>query len=300
MKRSGLIRKSLGLILLVTIYMAGAAAQADQAQFIYDELGRLQAVVDAQGNAAIYSYDAVGNLLSITRRSAGQVTILSIEPSKGPVGTTVTITGIGFSATPSSNQVTFGGGATAIVQSFTTTSILTTVPDGAVTSPITVTTSTGSATSTQQFVVLPAIASMSPSFGFQGSTITTFSITGTSLQGSTSVQFIPSDGITVANPPVVSSDGKAATVSVTIGATAPLGLRVVTITNPDGTTSATASSQNSFTVLPNEPIPVNSAAIQIFVQSPPAVAGSEQQLGVFVEPTPDQVIAPYVGVQVSP
>ena len=37
-------------------------AVADQAQYIYDDLGRLSQVIDGQGNVATYNYDAVGNL----------------------------------------------------------------------------------------------------------------------------------------------------------------------------------------------------------------------------------------------
>lgn len=44
---------------------------ADQAQYIYDDLGRLSQVIDGQGHVATYQYDAVGNLLSITRNTGG-------------------------------------------------------------------------------------------------------------------------------------------------------------------------------------------------------------------------------------
>ena len=37
-------------------------AVADQAQYIYDDLGQLSQVIDGQGNVATYTYDAVGNL----------------------------------------------------------------------------------------------------------------------------------------------------------------------------------------------------------------------------------------------
>ncbi len=46
-------------------------AVADQAQYIYDDLGRLSQVIDGQGNVATYTYDAVRNLLSITRNTGG-------------------------------------------------------------------------------------------------------------------------------------------------------------------------------------------------------------------------------------
>ena len=48
-------------------------AVADQAQYIYDDLGRLSQVIDGQGNVATYTYDAVGNLLSITCNTGGVV-----------------------------------------------------------------------------------------------------------------------------------------------------------------------------------------------------------------------------------
>ena len=44
---------------------------ADQAHYIYDDLGRLSQVIDGQGNVATYQCDAVGNLLSITRNTGG-------------------------------------------------------------------------------------------------------------------------------------------------------------------------------------------------------------------------------------
>ena len=46
-----------------------ALTLADQAQYIYDDLGRLSQVMDGQGNVATYRYDAVGNLLSIARNT---------------------------------------------------------------------------------------------------------------------------------------------------------------------------------------------------------------------------------------
>jgi len=54
---------------------------ADQAQYIYDDLGRLSQVIDGQGNVATYQYDAVGNLLSITRNTGG-VGAPTITPSR--------------------------------------------------------------------------------------------------------------------------------------------------------------------------------------------------------------------------
>ena len=145
-------------------------------QYVYDELGRLVGVVAPNGEAAVYSYDAVGNLLSIARHSSGSVAIVEFTPNGAPVGTVVTLYGTGFSATSSQNSVTFNGTAASVTAS-TTTSITTSVPSGATTGTIAVTTPLGSATSTSSFQVasaaaLPTITSVSPSIGVVGTSIT--------------------------------------------------------------------------------------------------------------------------------
>ena len=56
---------------LITLAGLCTSLFADQAQYIYDDLGRLVQVIDGQGNVATYNYDAVGNLRSITRGTGG-------------------------------------------------------------------------------------------------------------------------------------------------------------------------------------------------------------------------------------
>jgi YD repeat-containing protein len=121
--------------------------------YAYDALGRLVAVVDGSGNAAVYKYDAAGNLLSITPTTSAMVSIFSFTPNNGPVGQSVTIYGDGFSTTASQNTVTFYSGKTATVMQSTLTTITTTVPTGATTGPIKVTVGGHSATSTGNFTV---------------------------------------------------------------------------------------------------------------------------------------------------
>jgi len=120
--------------------------------YVYDPLGRLVGVILQNGNTVIYKYDAVGNLLSITRQSSSQLAILTFSPPRGPAGTTVTIYGTGFSSTPSQNTVSFNG-TNATVQSATSTQLVVTVPTGATTGPISVTTSAGTVTSSNSFTV---------------------------------------------------------------------------------------------------------------------------------------------------
>jgi hypothetical protein len=93
----------------------------------------------------------------------------------------------------------------------------------------------------------PTVTGLAPIRREVGSSFT-LSISGAFLAGATQVAFIPADGISVANPPTVSSDGAVATVGVNVSATAPTISRVVTITAPGGTTTSTPSVANTFTV----------------------------------------------------
>ena len=94
----------MALFLCLTFVSALHAQSTTPIQYFYDGLGRLTTVVDQNGNIANYHYDAVGNLLSITRSTApgnNALAILGFTPQQGPIGQTVTIQGQGFSPTPS-------------------------------------------------------------------------------------------------------------------------------------------------------------------------------------------------------
>jgi RHS repeat-associated protein len=71
--------------------------------------------------------------------------ITTVNPSSGPIGTYVTITGTNLE--PGTTTVTFNG-LTAVIRTITTTQITTTVPVGAATGPLTVTNSHGSTSAT--------------------------------------------------------------------------------------------------------------------------------------------------------
>src|SRR5207302_7541040 len=144
--------------------------------YIYDLLGRLKATVGPI-DTVVYDYDAVGNLLSVARQSSSQVSIIQFSPSSGPVGTNVTVSGTGFSATASQNTVTFNGVATTVT-SATATQLVVTVPSGATTGPIAVTSPNGSATSNTSFTVgastsgAPSISGFTPAIGPAGTAVT--------------------------------------------------------------------------------------------------------------------------------
>jgi YD repeat-containing protein len=133
------------------------ATGPDGVTYVHDAAGRLIAAIDPLTDAALYSYDEVGNLTSITRRPASQVSVLQFTPSKGPPGTDVTIYGSGYSTDPAQDAVSFNGTNTLVLTA-TPTKIVARVPTGATTGPITVTSPGGSATSQAQFTVGTASA----------------------------------------------------------------------------------------------------------------------------------------------
>ncbi|HWP83074.1 MAG TPA: FG-GAP-like repeat-containing protein [Bacteroidota bacterium] len=80
-----------------------------------------------------------GNILRSTPSTpSGAPSITSLTPTSGAVGTSVTISGTNFSATPSSNIVYFGA-VRATVTSASATSLTVTVPTGATYAPVSVT-----------------------------------------------------------------------------------------------------------------------------------------------------------------
>ena len=149
--------------------------------FYYDEAGRLVGMADSASNTAVYSYDALGNILSIAR-SAAAVSILEFSPNSGPAGTSVTISGTGFSSMASQNTVTFNGVAAAVSLA-SATQIVAQVPAGATTGAISVTTPGGSATSASAYIVgsgnMPTISGFTPTIGTAGTSVT---ITGTNFE----------------------------------------------------------------------------------------------------------------------
>jgi YD repeat-containing protein len=163
----------------VLVLAVSAPSPAGPICYVYDDLGRVLAVIDPASDTAIYAYDAVGNLTGITRQLSSTKAIFQFTPSSGPVGTTVTIYGTGFSATPSSNTVKFNGTTTTVLTASTTV-LTANVPTGATTGTISVTVSGTTATSTSVFTVgtgaAPTLSSFSPAVAGYGETLT---LTGT-------------------------------------------------------------------------------------------------------------------------
>lgn len=157
-----------------TLPTGAMAAPSSPFTFVHDDAGRLVAAVDPDGDTARYHYDAVGNLVSIDRVASSTTRVLEVTPKKGPVGSRVTIYGTGFSATPSSNTVTFNGTAATVVEA-TKSRLEVTVPLSATTGSIAVTGTGGSAASASPFTVGPlgpSITSVSASVADNDDTLT--------------------------------------------------------------------------------------------------------------------------------
>ena len=191
----------------------------------------IQATVPAGATTGLVSVTTPGG----TATSANNFTVVSaptisnFSPTAGPLGTSVTISGTNFTG---ATAVTFNGVSAAFTVN-SPTAIQATVPAGATTGPVSVTTPGGTATSTSSFAVRnpPSITNFSPTAGPLGSNVT---ISGTNFGGATSVTF---GGVSAAFG--VNS-------STTIQATVPAGATTgpVTVTTPGGT----ATSTNNFTV----------------------------------------------------
>jgi len=162
-------------------------------------------------------------------------TISSFAPTSGAVGTTVSIVGTGFTG---AGKVTFNGVMATTFSVASDTAISATVPSGATTGPIAVTTSGGTGTSTVAFTVTttppaaPTISSFTPTSGPVGTKV---SIAGTHFTGAGKVTF---NGVTAPTFSVASD----ASISATVPSGA--GTGPITVTTPAGT----ATSSRSFRV----------------------------------------------------
>lgn len=111
---------------------------------------------DFDPSTCVYELTSVGTDAYIFKLTQGPAvpapTMASFEPTTGPPGTTVIITGTNFDVVPANNAVTFNG-IDATITSSTTTSITTTVPVGATTGKISVAVGCDTLESTSDFII---------------------------------------------------------------------------------------------------------------------------------------------------
>jgi protocatechuate 3,4-dioxygenase beta subunit len=165
--------------------------------------------------------------------------ISAISPSAARTGASVTITGTGFGTT-TTTTVTFTAAnntkATVTPASATSGSLSVVIPASAVDGPVTVTVgSTPSSNSANFTVTNPRPSTLSPASAFQGKTVT-LDLTGAKFQSLTTVALSPATGATMGT--LAFLDATHIQVPVTLAANAPIGLRDVVVTNPDGGTAA--------------------------------------------------------------
>jgi hypothetical protein len=165
--------------------------------------------------------------------------LASFTPNSGMPGTTVTLKGTGFSG---ATAVTLGSVAATGFTVVDAATITFSVPAGAQTGAIAVTSPTGSATSSTPFTVTatpvsaPTITSFSPTSALPGAVVT---VTGTNFTGVT--------GVTVNGAAATPTITNATTLTFTVPTAATAGLATIVITGPGGT----ATNNTAFTVLPS-------------------------------------------------
>jgi hypothetical protein len=157
--------------------------------------------------------------------------ISGFSPSSGGPGTSVTLTGAGFTG---ATLVTFGvSGMRAAFSVQGDAELVATVPSGSVSGPITVTTDTGTGQSPTGFVVqssaAPTVTSFTPASGPPGTVVT---ISGAGFTGTTGVTI----GGEAAGQILVLSDAVITAIVGQSDLSGPIG-----VTNTLGATTSTAS-----------------------------------------------------------
>ena len=152
--KTKLLRYVFGTFLLMVVCAATTsliqAQQGGTTTYVYDDNGRLHAVISPAGEAVVYEYDAAGNITSIRRLAADALAILSFSPHEGMPGDQVTFVGVGFGA--GVTDVSFNGASAPIV-SVTPSRVIATVPQAATTGLVTITTPHGSVNTATPFTI---------------------------------------------------------------------------------------------------------------------------------------------------
>lgn len=192
------------------------------AQFTINGATTITAVVPCNatdGNIQVTNADG-NDTIAFDVLAAGVPTVSGFNPAFGAVGTIVTITGTHFCG---ATAVRFNATNATTVTVNSPTQITATVPTGATTGKISVTTPAGTGTSANNFIIGPPVVSgLNPTIGPEGTAV---SISGTNLTGVSAVRF----------------NGTTATFTVvndtTISTTVPTGATTgpVTVTNAVGT-----------------------------------------------------------------
>ncbi len=251
-KHFGRFRRTLAAFVALLFSAIALSAQTPGTfQYFYDDLGQLTKVVDSTGNVVEYVYDPVGNILQIKRSTtaAGALAIFSFTPQSGGIGQAVTIQGQGFSTNAGSNMIQFNGVAATIVSASANT-LVALVPQGSTTGPISVKVGTQTASSSNNFTVIPVpvITSLSRKSALFNTTIPSLQVTGFNLTAAT-FDFQPSFSQPAINviSASINPSGNAATLSLQTATQA--GTFALVATNSFGSSSSFPAKSNRFTVV---------------------------------------------------
>lgn len=152
-----MLKLDVAALILTAVLATSSIANGQQGGttiYVYDDDGRLTAVISPNGEASTYEYDAAGNFTRIRHLGADSLEVLSFKPTSGSGGDLVTLIGVGFGA--NGLAVSFNGVSAKVLQQAPST-IVVEVPDDGSTGPITVTTVRGSAVTTKPFTFIPNV-----------------------------------------------------------------------------------------------------------------------------------------------
>ena len=209
---------------------------------------RLTLLNEPSATVTAFSGAVSSNAVTVSRGTTVAPIISSVSPSFADRGVTLPVTIRGLNFQPGA-VAAFGEDISVNSVRFVDSSTLVaniTISLSATTGPRTVTVTnpdggSGSLTSAFQVGTVPIVTGVNPNFGGQGQTLIGVLISGANFQGGANVTF--GAGITVTFIQVNAANE--IEVDIDISATAALGPRTVTVTNPDG---ATGSLVNGFNV----------------------------------------------------
>jgi IPT/TIG domain len=188
----------------------------------------------ASWGAAVVAFKAAAG-------GAAPPSIATVNPTSGPVGTAVTITGTNFGASQGTSSVTFNGLSAGTASAWSATSITIAVPANATTGSIVVTVN-GLASNGMNFTVTPAaptITSVNPTSGPVGTAIR---ITGTNFGPSQGTSGVTFNGISAGT----ASAWSATSITIAVPANATTGNVIVTVNNaPSNGVKFTVTSGNA-------------------------------------------------------
>jgi YD repeat-containing protein len=265
---------------IACVALPSVAIAQGTTQYVYDDNGRLHAVISPAGEATVWEYDAAGNFTAIRRLTANDLELLSFSPHEGVPGDLVTFTGVGFGAGVSA--VSFNGTLSNNVQ-VTAPFVVAEVPVGATTGPITLTTPRGPVTTSIPFVIRGVRVNPNSATVVSRSTVqftatvvltgdqsVTWSVNGIT-GGNTALGTISDTGLYAA--PDLSFNQRSALFSIratSVATPTVFGEARVTVNSLQFVgymASATFSVLNNISPVPNQPIPMETDSLSFSVHN---------------------------------